>query len=433
MTDKITTPADGVPAFGVAFGEEGDPATFVSAVNPLPTTNSAANAAAIGAVNESAPASDTASSGLNGRLQRIAQRITSLIALFPTALGSAAAASSLAVTQSTEDVARQGAVTETAPASDTASSGQNGRLQRIAQRLTSLIGLFPTSLGSAAAASSLAVTQSTEDVARQGIITETAPASDTASSGINGRLQRIAQNITTMAAAATPAGSAIIGKVGIDQTTPGTTNGTVPSGNVAHGATDSGNPLKVGGYASSTAPTSVTNGQRVNAWFTLGGMQVVTATHVRSSAGDGAGNSSMGQTYAVDGVVTYPPVWPFDLNGSTWDRARKSNSTGRLLAAAASTNATSLKASAGDLFFIRCKVANACFLKLYNKASAPTVGTDTPVLTFDLAVGQNLIPLPSKGHYFSTGIAYAITGLAADADTTNVAANDVTCLNFTYA
>jgi|GEM_PF-2004239 len=40
----------------------------------------------IGATNESAPASDTASSGLNGRLQRIAQRITSLIALVPAAL-----------------------------------------------------------------------------------------------------------------------------------------------------------------------------------------------------------------------------------------------------------------------------------------------------------------------------------------------------------
>lgn len=40
-----------------------------------------------------------------------------------------------------------GSLTETAPASDTASSGLNGRLQRIAQRLTSLIALLPTSLG----------------------------------------------------------------------------------------------------------------------------------------------------------------------------------------------------------------------------------------------------------------------------------------------
>ncbi|TYL80171.1 hypothetical protein [Bradyrhizobium cytisi] len=41
----------------------------------------------IGGLTETAPASDTASSGLNGRLQRVAQRITSLIALLPAALG----------------------------------------------------------------------------------------------------------------------------------------------------------------------------------------------------------------------------------------------------------------------------------------------------------------------------------------------------------
>lgn len=41
----------------------------------------------LGGLTETAPASDTASSGLNGRLQRIAQRLTSLIALLPTALG----------------------------------------------------------------------------------------------------------------------------------------------------------------------------------------------------------------------------------------------------------------------------------------------------------------------------------------------------------
>lgn len=39
-----------------------------------------------------------------------------------------------------------GDVTETAPATDTASSGLNGRLQRIAQRLSSLIALLPASL-----------------------------------------------------------------------------------------------------------------------------------------------------------------------------------------------------------------------------------------------------------------------------------------------
>lgn len=44
----------------------------------------------LGAVNETAPATDTSSSGLNGRLQRIAQRLTTLIAFFASNFGSIA-------------------------------------------------------------------------------------------------------------------------------------------------------------------------------------------------------------------------------------------------------------------------------------------------------------------------------------------------------
>lgn len=73
------------------------------------------------------------------------------------AAGSAAASASLPVTQSTEDIARVGIITETAPASDTASSGLNGRLQRIAQRITSLIALLPTALGQGTMSQSLKV------------------------------------------------------------------------------------------------------------------------------------------------------------------------------------------------------------------------------------------------------------------------------------
>jgi hypothetical protein len=49
------------------------------------------------------------------------------------------------LTQSDFDT-KSGALTETAPSTDTASSGLNGRLQRIAQRLSSLIALLPTAL-----------------------------------------------------------------------------------------------------------------------------------------------------------------------------------------------------------------------------------------------------------------------------------------------
>lgn len=52
----------------------------------------------VGAVTETAPVSDTASSGLNGRLQRIAQRITSMIAQLPATIGQKLMAASLSVT-----------------------------------------------------------------------------------------------------------------------------------------------------------------------------------------------------------------------------------------------------------------------------------------------------------------------------------------------
>lgn len=112
--------------------------------------------------------------------------------------------------------------------------------------------------------------------------------------------------------------------------------------------------------------------------------------------------------------------------------ATAASSSSRLLSAAASTNATSAKASAGTLKAIQGYNAKASpvFLKLYNKASAPTVGTDTPVKT---------IYLPASSAFaldfsftFATGIAYALTGAATDADTTALVAGDILCLNIDY-
>ena len=44
---------------------------------------------------------------------------------------------------------------------------------------------------------------------------------------------------------------------------------------IAHDAVDSGDPLKIGGKASTAAPTAVSVGDRVNAWFDLNGRLVV--------------------------------------------------------------------------------------------------------------------------------------------------------------
>lgn len=98
------------------------------------------------------------------------------------------------------------------------------------------------------------------------------------------------------------------------------------------------------------------------------------------------------------------------------------------LNSAATTNATNSKATAGSLFEISASnmTASAKFLKLYNKATAPTVGTDVPVLTIPIpANGQISLEFGANGKRFTTGIGFAITGAQAIADTTAVAAGDV--------
>lgn len=108
----------------------------------------------------------------------------------------------------------------------------------------------------------------------------------------------------------------------------------------------------------------------------------------------------------------------------------------RLLSSAATTNATLIKASAGRLFLIigRNNAASIRYLKFYNKASAPTVGTDVPVLTIALDASSRFeIDLNPYGQFFTTGIAFAITGALADNDTTAIAAADILALNAWFA
>lgn len=107
------------------------------------------------------------------------------------------------------------------------------------------------------------------------------------------------------------------------------------------------------------------------------------------------------------------------------------------LISAGTTNATVIKGSSGTVGYITASNINADerYLKLYNKATAPTVGTDVPVHTFIIpgntnGAGTN-IPLPSQGIALSTGIAIALTVSAADNASDAVAAGDI-IVNYGY-
>lgn len=87
---------------------------------------------------------------------------------------------------------------------------------------------------------------------------------------------------------------------------------------------------------------------------------------------------------------------------------------------AASTNAAVIKSSAASLFEISISnpTATPAFVKLYNKTTAPTVGTDVPVLTVPAPANDvTTLMFGTLGKRFATGLGIAVTAAIAANDT----------------
>jgi hypothetical protein len=104
-----------------------------------------------------------------------------------------------------------------------------------------------------------------------------------------------------------------------------------------------------------------------------------------------------------------------------------------ILNSAASTNGALILTGTSGLqaFYATNTGATTAFVKLYNKATAPTVGTDVPamILIVPAAVsgvpGICTLPIGFSGFRFALGLGIAITGGVADSDTTAVTAGQV--------
>lgn len=152
------------------------------------------------------------------------------------------------------------------------------------------------------------------------------------------------------------------------------------------------------------------------------------------------------------GSASRVPVTLFSFNGTTFDRVRGDTTAGLWiqqragtaggatpfkLISAASTNATVVKGtSGGQIYTLAAINLNAAvrYLKLYNKATSPTVGTDTPVMTIPIpgnTAGAGLVMSFGPGLEFGTGIGIALTTGAGDSDTGAVAANEI-IVNIAY-
>ena len=197
--------------------------------------------------------------------------------------------------------AAEGATTDAAASSDAGTFSLIALFKRLLQKLTTQlpaalvsgrldvsIGASPATVPVSAASLPLPSGAATETTltgvlttsdfdTKAGSLTETAPATDTASSGLNGRLQRIAQRVTSLIALLP---SALVG--GRLDVNLGAAPATVTvTGDVAHDGVDSGNPVKVGykALAHGTNPTAVAANDRTDAYANRHGVPWVMGGH----------------------------------------------------------------------------------------------------------------------------------------------------------
>lgn len=165
---------------------------------------------------------------------------------------------------------------------------------------------------------------------------------------------------------------------------------------VGQNAAQPPNSLLIGGEFNTT-PTTITNGN-------ASPLQLDSAASLKVNCITGCG---------AGGTTSLVPV---TTGGATMSH----------LVAAASTNATSLKATAGQVYgaSVYNNATYPVYLKFYNKASAPTVGTDPVVYAVAVQAGTEREVHTEQGLAFSTGIAYAVTKGITDADATALLVSD---------
>lgn len=183
------------------------------------------------------------------------------------------------------------------------------------------------------------------------------------------------------------------------------------------------------------APASNTN-------VTLAFVSCTDYNELMAEITGGRGDAQPGAGIPVN--IASPTPMPISVGASAWSAAgvnipstsvatTTAPSIGKINSAA-TTNATSQKATIGRVMTYEFANTGAtwAYVKFYNKATAPTVGTDIPLFVVAVPPGGRSEFFSPYAKAFSTGIGYAITGGAADTDTTAVAAGQVVG-HFEYA
>lgn len=142
---------------------------------------------------------------------------------------------------------------------------------------------------------------------------------------------------------------------------------------------------------------------------------------------------SSSYTAASDGDYSVPKNNEYGAQYVQIAPALDSSLSSSGITSAATNNSTNVKAGRGVIYgwSLTNTTATIKYVKLYNKATAPTCGTDTPVIRIGVPATSTVSYVNPIGINMPTGLGYCIVTGAADTDNTAVAANDI-FLNLSY-
>lgn len=130
------------------------------------------------------------------------------------------------------------------------------------------------------------------------------------------------------------------------------------------------------------------------------------------------------------GAVIAPTIAIVDGSGNqvtAFGGSAAAIATNKHIVSVGSDNAQNIKNAAATLFAVRVfnNAGYPVYVKLYNKATTPTVGTDTPFKTIGVQAGtQRDVAISGGGITMGTGIGLGIVKGIADSDDTAVLASD---------
>ena len=241
------------------------------------------------------------------------------------------------------------------------------------------------------------------------------------------------------------AGSAIIGKVGIDQTTPGTTNAVKATNWPTTVDTNSGNksastprvviatdqPNLTTALNVALAANQSVNSAQVNGVTTLTGagatgtgaqrVGVAQDTTTIAGAAPGTAGTASANVVSVQGVASMTPVLATPVSGTT------GGATASFLQPTASDNHANIKNGAGTLYAIvgSNNSVTTNYLRYYNAGTGFNGCNSATNLIMQIAIpaAGGFTISPPVGIAFATGLSICVTSGYATNDTTNATAS----------